>query len=92
MLGVGGYLVRERAFVADEVIADEDIDVFTQSAGFINYVIAKTVPALIDGADGLSDGRAIDIAFAEVGEEAGQVGCEIDACHAGAPWFCMGLE
>ena len=79
--GVGGDAVGEGLLVAQELIADEDVDVLAQGALLVDDVIAQPAPALVDGGDDLGDGGGVDGAFAEVGEEAFEVGREFDLSH-----------
>lgn len=85
--GVGGNAIGERPFVADEFVADEDIDVLAQRALFVDDIVAQPAPALVDGADGFGDGGCFDLEFGQVGEEALQVGCEFDPWHVAFPWI-----
>ena len=58
--GVGGDAVGERLLVAQELVADEDVDVFAQGALLVDDVIAQSAPALVDGGYDLGDIGGVD--------------------------------
>ena len=60
IFGIGGNAVGEGPLVAQELVADEDVDVFAQGALLINDVIAQSAPALVDGGDDVGDGGGVD--------------------------------
>ena len=63
--GVGGDAVGERPLVAQELVADEDIDVFAQGALLVDDVVGQPAPALVDGGDDVGDGGGVDAAVAQ---------------------------
>ena len=81
--GIGGDAVGEGQLVAQELAADEDVDVFAQGALLVDDVVGEPAPALVDSGDDVGDGGGVDAALAEVGEEALQVGREFDVSHSG---------
>ena len=59
--GIGGNAVGEGPLVAQELVADEDIDVLAQGALLIDDVVAQPAPALVDGGDDVGDGGGVDL-------------------------------
>ena len=86
---MGGDAVGEGLLVVQEFVADEDIDMFAQGALLVDDVVGDSAPTVVKVGDDVGDGGGVDLAFAEVGEEALEVGCEF-APWCGSVGWCWG--